>query len=162
MCAEICPRRLVVTRSNDGNETVSWKWDVSPNQLFVSIALLTHLAMSSFSLCFCMFQGMQSLDEEEGKGREGKVREGRWREGRGTKGRLGFHLVSASRWPLPPENYISRSQGASGSENNGREIGNMPGHLQFMHQTMECDTFGLTRELVNWTEEADLNSNKGL
>lgn len=45
------------------------------------------------------------------------------REGKEQSERLGFPAVSSSFWPLSPEHYISRSQGSSGSENNGEETG---------------------------------------
>lgn len=56
------------------------------------------------------------------------------KRGDGTKEWLHFHLLSASRWPLPPEHCISWSCESSGSKNNGRETGNTPCH--FVSQTL--------------------------
>lgn len=71
--------------------------------------------------------------------------------GNGTKGWFGFHLVWASLRPLPPEHYISRCQRPSGSENNGRETGNMPFHPHLTHR-ITFDTFWYTStgKLINW------------
>lgn len=55
-----------------------------------------------------------------------------------------------SLWPLPPERYISRSQGPSGSENNGRETGNTPCHLHFASLTLHELLYIGSCELANW------------
>lgn len=103
------------------------------------LTLLTHLINSSVSPCVCASLSLFVL----GKKKESvmfHVNEGV----KGTKGWLSFHSLSVSLWPLPPEHCISRSQGSSGSKNNGEETGKTCCHLHLMFDkhSMACDTFG--------------------
>lgn len=123
-------RELKDTGAHDRAEVAAWKRDVFLCQtsfrcLFSELCWLTspcHQFLSvSLPLSLCVFK--ENVEHE-------------WpmwlkREGKGTKEWLGFPPASASLWPLTPEHYISRSQGLSGSENNGREAGNTPCHPCF-------------------------------
>lgn len=85
--------------------------------------------------------------------------------GKGTEEWLGSPPASASLWPLPPERYISRSQGPSGSEYNGRETGNTPCHLCFASQTLNelwyyCE-FALSWDGGNYIGTTGFDLNKG-